>query len=309
MRKNAILTWLFACILLGTIIYTVSSIYSKDYPQYLVLIQDGNASEPFLNFYSLLASIVGATPETTYFFYSLTVTAALAFFFISRSVKPFWIIIYALNFGLLHVVTQIRVCLASIFVAILLTSQNKGARKLIFLAPIFHFSAIIATGLTFANRNFFSLIPATVFPLIFIFTLPWLVANYDPVRLKALDYFSAENTSQYISLSFVTLSIIIIIALASRLSAEKKWIVMSLAILTICSYFYLISFYAISNRLAEFTSATLFLCFGSWDRIKPVNQFDPRTRLIFKPVFKITILAWSIFSFYYANIVNSVLNI
>ena len=294
-RASPILSWV-AFVLMTPVILWVSTHYSRDYPVYLNVISTRESTDPFFSAYVAIGSFLGTGPEFVYLLFSTTHVGLLIFFFRRRNVSSYWILIYVLCFGLLHVVTQVRAGMASVVLAFVLTSHWYWVR---FLAPLsvgVHASAVLFLGAGFERRR----------PWLIVFAMIGTIAavilfgsTSEKLSLYAVDL----NESQSLSIAIVSYGVALGAIVFSRLDRTDKTLLLTVGLLTVVVYFVFLDFKAISNRFVELSHAVSLLMLGALDQ--PSRDRKP----VFSRRLKAVILVSALLLFYVSNVSNSVLNL
>lgn len=294
-RASPILSWV-AFIVMTPVILWVSVHYSRDYSTYLDVIATRESVDPFFDAYVAIGIFLGADPEYVYLLFSTTFIGLLIFFFRRRKVSNYWILIYVLCFGLLHVVTQIRAGMASVVLALFLTSNRYWIRFLTPMSVGVHTSAVLFLGAGFERRRPWLIVLAMIGAIAAAFM-------FGPVSEKLILYAVDFNEAQTVSIALVIYTVALGAMVVSRMERTDKAMLLTVGLLTIAVYFAFLDIKAVSNRFVELSLAVSLLIFGALDQPRPDR----------KPVFSIrlkaVILGSALLFFYVSNVKNSVLNI
>lgn len=292
---RALTAWL-AFLVLAPLVAWVATNWSRDYGIYIDLINDRESTDPMFEAYMAVGRFLGLSAPTIYVLFSTTLVGALVYFLSTRRVSAYWIWIYLLSFGLLHVVTQVRAGMASVVIAILLTSTRRWLQLLTPVAVGIHASAVLFMGAGFARRRLWLIVLWILAPL-------GLLAVVGAQSDKLAQYARDVNESQSISIAVAAYAVVLLAVLFSRLDRATKTMLLSIGLLTLGAYIAFLDLKAISNRFVELSQAATILLMGALDR--PRNDHRP----VFSAWIKLMVLGATLLLFYVSNVSNSILNV
>jgi hypothetical protein len=289
--------WWIAYALAVPLTLFISITYSRDYSTYLEIISSMDSTDLIFDAYIRGGDALGAGPELIYSLYSATHLGLLMLFFAKRRVPIYWISVYLLCFGSLHVTTQIRAGMASLVLAFLLTSTRHWVRFLTPISMSIHSSTVLFIGSGISARRpvlvAMTMVGTTAVALYFAFT------TSEKLSLYALDI----NESQTISIAVASYIVSLITILFARLDPTYKAILLTAGAITIAVYIQFLDIKAISNRFVELSHAVSILMFGALD--SPMRNRKPS----FPKWLKFLLLINALLLFYVSNVSNSILNI
>lgn len=282
--------------LLSPLVFWIADNYSRDYLTYLDIINYEEPTDLIFQLYIIFGATLGLSAEAVYFLFSSTLVGLLVYFFTSRNVKIYWISIYLLSFGLLHVVTQVRVGLAGVVIGLLLTSTSRWVRPLTPFAVAIHSSSILFVGAGFVRKRPWLSVLCILSPPL---ALVLVGLQSDKLAMYALEL----NDGHVISITLITYIVLLLISIFSRIESSMKIIILTIGILTIIVYVSFIDLKAVSNRIVELSSAVTLLLLGALD------QPNAKNNKIFNRLSKLIVLTVTLLLFYASNVTNSILNL
>lgn len=293
LKKNKAV-YMMAYFIVGAFLLNLSINWSRDYESYLEIILTNESTDVLFDAFIEFGQQLGLGPEGIYNLYFLCAWSIFSYYCYSRKISFYWIVVYFLNFGLLHLVTQVRVGMASFVVALLLTSARPLIRFFMPLSTSIHASAIVYVAGLINYKNVISNVVAGIIPLALVI----VSLNFNNERI--LRYENEANETQLISISFLVYIYLLFVVALSKVERQIKSLMIGVGISTIVIYWLFIDFKAVSNRFVEMSSAVTILLLAAND----LNN----GRSVPPLVLKFSHLVVSVIVFYFSNIKNSILN-
>ena len=284
---------LFLFLILYINSFFISVNCSRDYDTYIELMDSDNPPDLFISYIISIGKFFLLPPEAIYSIYLSINSILLVYLFVSRRFTCYWILIYLINFFPLHVITQIRVCTASVLISLIWTRRNYFLSLLSPFIGLVHSSAAIYSPLVFfrGNIKYLFLVPLSAY----------LGAYFSSGSKKYISYYNDNNEANVLSVAFFIFLLFTGLSLISNLSRNTKRSILLLSFSTLFLYNHFLSFGAVSNRFAELNSSVLLLLFGArsicWGT--PGSFVDRSVKLV--------ILIVSFLAFLYYNLFNSIL--
>jgi hypothetical protein len=271
--------------------------YSRDYDIYIDIIASHTATDFLFDFFVASGHAAELCPSTIYFFYLSAQVLLLVYFFYSRQISKYWIAIYLLNFYLLHMVTQLRAAMASLLIALFLSSSRPLVRALTLSAPFVHVSSFIFSTAGLARKNWLAIVLSFVAPIVALLI-------YQPENEKLLLYAVDNNETTSTPFGLFAFIAFVSLVMLSKIDCEEKLRVLSIMVITMIIYIIFIDYKAISNRFLEMSFAILLLYTASIDTQLKIWASN---RTLTRHSYKILMLI-SLGSFYIYSLRGSVLN-
>lgn len=238
---------------------SLSQNYSRDYEIYIDLITWQEPTDFAFDAFVRFGYAIDLEPSRIYSLYVSSLVVLMAYFFWSRRISGYWILIYLLNFYLLHPVTQIRASTASLLVAVFLSSRNPTIRALTLVTPLAHISAGIFATAGLAAKNRLLIAFSFVAPVAALFL-------YQPAIEKLARYVASDNETRSIPFGLIEYLLFTTLLVLSRLDRSEKARISSIVTVTLAIYLTFIDYAAISNRFLEISFAVVILHASYLDR-------------------------------------------